>query len=52
MGSPLGLILADFFLENGHSKIVVGKLEFYCRYMNDIYSYEKQYRSSIPAKNI
>ncbi|CAH8627461.1 unnamed protein product [Schistosoma mattheei] len=38
MGSPLGPILADFFLaklENGPLKEVINKLDFYCRYVDD-----------------
>lgn len=40
MGSPLGPILADFFLaklENGPLKDVINKLDFYCRYVDDTF---------------
>ncbi|CAH8597522.1 unnamed protein product [Schistosoma rodhaini] len=40
MGSPLGPILADFFLaklENGPLKEVINKLDFYCRYVGDTF---------------
>nr|CAH8870068.1 unnamed protein product [Trichobilharzia regenti] len=40
MGSPLGPILADFFLaklENGPLKGVINDMDFYCRYMDDTF---------------